>query len=99
MLYTPFHWLAFWNDHKSIDFLLNTLDVHCTGTFAKLMNMNESKLTALDLAGSHQAFESLFIMLHYFKTHFGILEKIFEVDKVSNQTKKNKIDARDDGSG
>ena len=80
--YQPLHWLAFWNDHQSIDYLLTTLrSEECGISFKDLLLPDQNGFTALDFAGMHSSFESMFIFIEFFKQHFGEFEKIFNTDK------------------
>ena len=79
----PLHWLCFWDDHKSIDFLLSTVNCNDLKTIHSLFAANSTGLTPIDLAGSHKATVSILIMLQFFTEHFEIIEKVFD-DKKSN---------------
>ena len=45
------HWLAYWNDYKSIDYLISII---CDNDdFMHLFAFNKKNLTPLDIAGQH----------------------------------------------
>ena len=65
--YTPLHWLAYWNDFKSINFLLKQIDKEePIETIEKLISLNTSEMTALDVAGTHESHEAAMLIIEYF---------------------------------
>lgn len=65
--YTPLHWLAFWNDFESINFLLKQIKTdEPKETMKMLVRMNSSLMTPLDIAGTHESHESAYLMIDYF---------------------------------
>ena len=79
--YSSLHWLAYWNDHRSIEFLLSTLPGTDRERIQKLLLPNSEDYTAIDFAGMHKSFECLLIMILYFRENFHILHLVFSFDK------------------
>lgn len=49
--FTPLHWLAFWNDTESIQYILTQVSEE---NFTSTMKLSTSGLTPIDIAGKHQ---------------------------------------------
>lgn len=77
MSYTPLHWLAYWNDVESIHYLLNLIP-ETLEDYKKIMKLNFSGLTPLDIAGQHMCTESALMIIEHMTERFGFIEEIFE---------------------
>ena len=88
ILYTPLHWLAYWNDHKSIEFLLSTVSPDDKEKVKYLFKPNDKDLTPLDFAGVNNAFESIQLIISYFRNNFEIIEWVFSLDQKDGQKGK-----------
>lgn len=96
ILYSPLHWLAYWDDHNSVNFLLSTVSGRDSKKVQRLFRPNSDDLTPLDIAGVNNAHETLLHIINYFQDNFHILEQVFEVEKLksnkSNNNNNNKVD-------
>ena len=91
--YQPLHWLAYWNDHMSVDFLLSTFtDSSHENNIKQLLLLDKDGYTALDFAGMHQSFETLLIFIEYFKQQFHHLEAMFNSNNKNNESSEESQD-------
>lgn len=87
VLYTPLHWLAYWNDAESIHYILNQVPDK-TEQFVKILTQNESKMTPLDIAGKHESHESALVFIDYLQKKFHMIEKLFVSIRINNKASK-----------
>ena len=66
--HTPLHWLCYWNDWQSIDFLLK--QIHDKNEPLKNINMimmdSYNYMSPLSMAGKHSSDESAIMILEFF---------------------------------
>lgn len=76
-MYSCLHWLAYWNDVESIDYMLNLVPDHYD-QFQKIMGLNASDMTPLDIAGQHMCHESALLIIEHLTTKFDLLEQVYK---------------------
>ena len=64
ILYTPIHWLAYWNDVESIKYLLKSIPLDKI-TYELVLCANSDGMTPIDIAGKHESHESAIMLLKY----------------------------------
>ena len=79
--YTPFHWFSFWDDYRSVRFLLNIAAEDKNFEIAKLLHQNVDEMTALDIAGKHRSDKAALVILDYFRDNFYKLAFHFNEEK------------------
>lgn len=88
--YTPFHWLAYHNDAKSIEFLLGKLNHESIDDMIFMKLTKQFELTSLDIAGRVNATNALDKFLDYFKLHRETLCQLFLKEEIDNTNKVSK---------
>jgi|TARA_B110001450_G_scaffold124602_1_gene117277 hypothetical protein len=68
--------LAFWNDAESIHYILNLIP-QTTEDYQKIMAVNFSGLTPLDIAGQHGCHEAAIMIINHLTERFDFVEEIF----------------------
>ena len=79
--YSPLHWLAYWNDYATIEFLLSHVDKDDPEQVEMIMANTSEGLTPLDIAGRHGSNEAALIFMLYFSLNFDIIVDVFKTDK------------------
>lgn len=83
--FTPMHWLAYWDDVESIRYILSNIDVNYKTLFS-IMQVTETGLTPLDIAGKHKSNESAMALINFLTDNFSMIRDLF-----TNKNKKNKV--------
>jgi hypothetical protein len=81
------HWLAYWNDVESINYILSLIEPS-KDEIVKMMMPNIRKITPLDVAGKHQSHESALLLLEYVKDNFKHIAEVFEVKNIPETKNK-----------
>lgn len=89
-MYTPIHWLAYWNDVESINYILELVP-NKKQYIIETMKPNIRNLSPLDVAGKHKSHESALLLLQFLRNHFNFVEDIFNVKNIGNH-RHNKIE-------
>jgi hypothetical protein len=72
------HWLAYWNDCKSVKYLLDIVEKNVTtDSLNKLMQLTYNGMTPIDIAGRSDSPEVAKGILDYFTERFKFVEMIF----------------------
>ena len=82
MNYSPLHWLAYWNDFKSIEYLLGLFitNEETQLQMKHIISFNYQNETPVDVAGIMESKQSLQVFLNFFKNNFKLIkEKVFNV--------------------
>lgn len=72
----PLHWLAYWDDHESISYLLENSTTK-VDNFLLVMQENKFGMTPLDICGRHKCKNAAMIILEFFCKHEELLLNIF----------------------
>ena len=75
-LYQPLHWLAYWNDSASIQYILKTVEEQMKSPqdLKDLMSLTNNGLTIVDVAGSNGSHESALVILNLLSEKFEMIE-------------------------
>ena len=57
---------------------------------------NHEDYTAIDFAGTHKSYETIFVMVEFFQQNFELLELIFSTEANGKFVKKTLKDINDD---
>ena len=80
--FTPVHWLAYWNDHRSIDYILRQVEKHVTkDKLERLMIVSSNNMTPIDIAGKNNCREAAIAIMEFFISRPKFMELIFEYMK------------------
>ena len=74
---TPLHWLAYWNDYRTIQFLLSLVCCNDKFEMLKLLDKSERGLTAIDIAGMHRSDDAVITFLQFFEDNFATFAELF----------------------
>lgn len=77
VLYTPLHWLGYWNDYPSIGFLLSQVDKSDPVHIERIMSRTSTDLTPLDIAARNKSNDAALLFLQYFEKNFDIVIDVF----------------------
>ena len=77
MLYTPLHWLAYWNDYYSVQYLLDLVDKEDYEEIELIMSKTSEGVTPMDIAGRNKSNQTAIMMLEYFRKNFDIIVDVF----------------------
>ena len=88
--YTPLHWLGYWNDYHSIDFLLCQVDKTKMEHVETIMQRTSKDLTPLDIAARNKSNQSVLLFLNFFETNFDMVIDVFHrADKLTSNKNAN----------
>jgi hypothetical protein len=81
--HTPLHWLCYWNDWKSISYLLNLIDDdnEPLENIQMIMMDSYNDMSPLSMAGKHACDESAIMILEFFDKRFHYIERVFGVKR------------------
>ena len=74
------HWLAFWNDIASLNYILEHID-ETVENYTKVMSVSHRDLTPIDIAGTRGCHEAVLLLLDFFVSKIQALKTIFQVPK------------------
>ena len=76
--YTPMHWLCYWNDKKSIEYILSLVESNASvENLEKLMTQSYNQMTPIDMAGKNGSVDAALLILNFFTTRFKFIEMLF----------------------
>ena len=83
--HTPLHWLCYWNDYDSVQYLLSLIDDknEPLENINMLMADTFNKMSPLSMSGKHSSGESALLILEFFDKRFFYVEKAFGVKSQS----------------
>ena len=77
--HTPLHWLCYWNDYESVQYLLSLVEDKDAPmeTIKMLMASTFNNMSPLSMSGKHSCGESALLILEFFDKRFYYVEKAF----------------------
>jgi hypothetical protein len=86
------HWLAYWNDAKSVKYLLDIVEENVSKEkLHKLMNISFNGMTPIDTAGGNKSIQAATQILNYFSHKFHFVELIFDIESVLGDATSERI--------
>ena len=86
--FTGLHWLAYWNDIESINYILSNLTLD-KKTVESIFALNHKNMTLIDIAGKHKCHEAVLFLLDFCDKNFAKMISVFGGIGVTSKNKVN----------